>query len=104
HALARQAEIPLGEAAGRLVESDELKPAARNALRAFLRGLDRWRGMAEATEHPRLAQIVLDESGYTDMWQKDKSPEAPGRLENLKELVNAMVEFENLAGFLEHVS
>src|SRR5215475_5270537 len=51
-----------------------------------------------------LAEIVLDESGYTAMWQADKSPEAPGRLENLKELVTAMEEFENLAGFLEHVS
>ncbi len=47
---------------------------------------------------------MLDESGYTEMWQADKSPEAPGRLENLKELVAAMAEFENLAGFLEHVS
>ena len=49
-------------------------------------------------------QIVLDESGYTGMWQADKSPDAPGRLENLKELVVAMAEFENLGGFLEHVS
>jgi DNA helicase-2/ATP-dependent DNA helicase PcrA len=54
--------------------------------------------------HGELAQIVLDESGYTTMWQNDKSIEAPGRLENLKELVHAMEEFENLGGFLEHVS
>jgi hypothetical protein len=54
--------------------------------------------------HTDLAQAVLDESGYTRMWQEDKSPEAPGRLENLKELINAMGEFENLTGFLEHVS
>ncbi len=54
--------------------------------------------------HTDLVQIVLDESGYTGMWQADKSPDAPGRLENLKELVVAMAEFENLAGFLEHVS
>jgi DNA helicase-2/ATP-dependent DNA helicase PcrA len=49
-------------------------------------------------------QIVLDESGYTAMWQADRSPDAAGRLENLKELVVAMAEFENLGGFLEHVS
>jgi ATP-dependent DNA helicase UvrD/PcrA len=54
--------------------------------------------------HGELAEILLDESGYTAMWQADKSPEAPGRLENLKELITAMEEFENLAGFLEHVS
>ena len=54
--------------------------------------------------HTDLVQSVLDESGYTGMWQADKSPEAPGRLENLKELVVAMAEFENLGGFLEHVS
>jgi DNA helicase-2/ATP-dependent DNA helicase PcrA len=51
-----------------------------------------------------LAEIVLDESGYTTMWQNDKTPEAPGRLENLKELVKALEAFENLQGFLEHVA
>jgi DNA helicase II / ATP-dependent DNA helicase PcrA len=48
--------------------------------------------------------MILDESGYTAMWQADKTPEAPGRLENLKELVTAMADFESLGGFLEHVS
>src|SRR5210317_277669 len=51
-----------------------------------------------------LAEIILDESGYTTMWQNDKTPEAAGRLENLKELVKALEQFENLQGFLEHVS
>jgi DNA helicase-2/ATP-dependent DNA helicase PcrA len=59
---------------------------------------------AERIEHTDLVQIVLDESGYTAMWQADRSPDAAGRLENLKELVVAMAEFENLGGFLEHVS
>ncbi|MDT8327730.1 MAG: UvrD-helicase domain-containing protein [Roseovarius sp.] len=54
--------------------------------------------------HIELAEIILDESGYTGMWQNDKTPEAPGRLENLKELVKALEQFENLQGFLEHVS
>ncbi|WP_417279153.1 UvrD-helicase domain-containing protein [Celeribacter sp.] len=52
----------------------------------------------------KLAEKILDESGYTAMWQNDKSPEAPGRLENLKELVKALEQFDNLAGFLEHVA
>jgi DNA helicase-2/ATP-dependent DNA helicase PcrA len=54
--------------------------------------------------HTDLVQIVLEESGYTAMWQAERSPDAAGRLENLKELVVAMAEFENLGGFLEHVS
>ena len=54
--------------------------------------------------HIELAESLLDESGYTAMWKNDKTPEAPGRLENLKELVKALEQFENLQGFLEHVS
>jgi len=66
--------------------------------------IDRWRSMATGLSHTELAETVLDESGYTAMLQADKSPDAPGRLENLKELVVAMSEFEALAGFLDHVS
>jgi DNA helicase-2/ATP-dependent DNA helicase PcrA len=102
HALARRERVPLAEAARRYVAS-EAKPALRKSLGGFLQDLDRWRETAGPLGHVELAQIVLDESGYTTMWQQDKSAEAPGRLENLKELVTAMGEFENLAGFLEHV-
>ena len=56
------------------------------------------------TSHTEFAEIVLDESGYTEMWQKDRSADAAGRLDNLKELVRSMEEFENLQGFLEHIS
>jgi DNA helicase-2/ATP-dependent DNA helicase PcrA len=84
--------------------SGDLPRAARNALANFVTMLDRWRGEMETISHVELVQRVLDESGYTGMWQADPSPEAPGRLENLKELVVAIAEFENLTGFLEHVS
>jgi len=104
HALARSREMPLNEAAETLIGTDELKPAARRALGGFLSDLARWRGLTETLPHPELAAQLLDESGYTAMWQADKSPDAPGRLENLKELVAAMAEFENLGGFLDHVS
>jgi len=104
HALARVQRLPLTEATARLVETDEIKPAARKALRDFLAALSRWQGLADRVLHTELAAQILDESGYTAMWQADKSPEAPGRLENLKELVAGMAEFDNLAGFLEHVS
>jgi DNA helicase II / ATP-dependent DNA helicase PcrA len=104
HEHARKRRIPLYEAARAVIETDELKPKARGALRDLLAGFDRWRAQAEVTSHTELAETVLDESGYTDMWQKDRSADAAGRLENLKELVRSMEEFENLQGFLEHIS
>ena len=87
-----------------MVETDELKPKPRGALRGVLDAFDRWRKQRDALPHTELAEIILDESGYTEMWQKDRSADAAGRLENLKELVRSMEEFENLQGFLEHIS
>jgi DNA helicase-2/ATP-dependent DNA helicase PcrA len=104
HAAARAHSLPLVEAARQAITGETLPRAGRNALAGFLGALDRWRAEADRLSHTDLAQIVLDESGYTGMWQADTSPDAPGRLENLKELVVAMAEFENLGGFLEHVS
>jgi len=104
HAEARAEQSSLVEATRRLIASDALPRGARGALANFLAMLDRWRDEAFRDSHVELVQRVLDESGYTGMWQADNSPEAPGRLENLKELVVAMAEFENLGGFLEHVS
>jgi len=104
HATARAESLPLVEAARQLVAGGNVPKAARNSLAAFVAALDRWRAGADRVSHTDLVQSVLDESGYTAMWQADRSPDAPGRLENLKELVVAMAEFENLTGFLEHVS
>lgn len=104
HDHARKRRIPLFEAARNVVETDELKPKARGSLRDLILHFDRWRARREVTTHTELAEIVLDESGYTEMWQKDRSADAAGRLDNLKELVRSMEEFENLQGFLEHIS
>src|SRR5215204_4483161 len=104
HDHARKRRIPLFEAAHAVVETDELKPKARGSLRDLVLQFDRWRAQREVTSHTELAEIVLDESGYTEMWQKDRSADAAGRLDNLKELVRSMEEFENLQGFLEHIS
>jgi DNA helicase-2/ATP-dependent DNA helicase PcrA len=104
HDHARKRRIPLTEAARAMVETDELKPKPRGALRGVLDAFDRWRKQRDALPHNELAEIILDESGYTEMWQKDRSADAAGRLENLKELVRSMEEFENLQGFLEHIS
>jgi len=104
HTLARAAGSSLTAAAHRLLETDEIKPQARRSLGAILDDFSRWRRMAETTAHTDLAGIVLDESGYTTMWRASKKPEAPGKLDNLKELVAGLAEHESLAGFLEHVS
>jgi DNA helicase-2/ATP-dependent DNA helicase PcrA len=104
HDHARKRRIPLTEAARAVIETDELKPKPRGALRGVIENFDRWRKQRDTLPHTQLAEIVLDESGYTEMWQKDRSADAAGRLENLKELVRSMEEFENLQGFLEHIS
>ncbi|HEY0236908.1 MAG TPA: UvrD-helicase domain-containing protein [Afipia sp.] len=104
HDIARKRRIPLTEAARAVIETDELKPKARSSLREVMSNFERWQIQQGSIPHTRLAEIVLDESGYTEMWQKDRSADAAGRLENLKELVRSMEEFENLGGFLEHIS
>jgi DNA helicase II / ATP-dependent DNA helicase PcrA len=104
HEHARKRRVPLTAAAAAVIETGELKPKSRSALRDLLAAFERWRGQKDVLPHTKLAQIVLDESGYTGMWQKERSADAAGRLENLKELVRSMEEFETLAGFLEHIS
>jgi DNA helicase-2/ATP-dependent DNA helicase PcrA len=104
HNHARAARVPLVEAARFIVETDELKPKPRATLRDLLISFGRWAKLSETKSQSEVAQTVLEESGYTDMWQKDKSADAAGRLENLKELVRSMEEFPDLQSFLEHVS
>ncbi|PSL22340.1 ATP-dependent helicase [Shimia abyssi] len=131
---ARDNGVSLVEGARLLLEEKGLGGKGAKELAILLGGLDRWRrqGMVRQIEvpldddaviddaanarvtrfqdsppelsHVELAQVILDESGYTAMWQNDKTPEAPGRLENLKELVKALEQFENFQGFLEHIS
>lgn len=104
HAHARSRGIPLAQAVLEIIETEELKPRPRKALTDLMAHFARWRGQLESMSHTELAELILDESGYTTMWQNDKSPQAQSRLENLKELIRFMEEFEGLAGFLEHVS
>ena len=104
HLLARHQGVPLFEAARRIVLTDEMTGKARSTLARLVEDFDRWRGLVPHMDHGELAGTILDECGYTGMWQKEKTPDAQGRLENLKELVSALEEFESLQGFLEHVS
>jgi DNA helicase II / ATP-dependent DNA helicase PcrA len=104
HETARQHGVALAEAAARLVAEGRFKGKVRDSMADLLRGFARWRAMLGTDGHLVTLATMLDESGYTEMWQKDKSPEAPGRLENLKELIRALSDFETLAGFLDHVA
>ena len=104
HDYARARDIPMLAAAADIIETDELKPKARKALFDVVQDFRRWQGLLENTEHTVLAEQILDESGYTAMWQADKTAEGPGRLENLKELIRSMEAYESMRGFLEHVA
>jgi DNA helicase II / ATP-dependent DNA helicase PcrA len=104
HNYARSANVPLIHATHVLTETEELKPRPRQTLRALVSDFARWASLIDTTPHHELAQTILDESGYTDMWQNDRSAEAAGRLENLKELIRSMEDFPDLNSFLEHVS
>ncbi len=120
---ARANGVSLFEGARLAVAQGVIKGKGGTELRKLVEGIDRWIAMlhqrkhvdgdaviddggegALAFSHIELAEVILDESGYTTHWQNEKTPEAPGRLENLKELVKALENFENLQGFLEHVS
>ena len=104
HDTARARGVPMLQAAAELAESDELKPKPRAALRQVTANFERWQAMLDNTPHTELAEVILEESGYTDMWKNDRSAEAPGRLDNLKELIRSMEEYESLRSFLEHVA
>ncbi len=124
---ARGLGLPLLDGARSLLAQGGIGGKGAVQLRAFVDGVDRWHAAVRgarvdlpedqliepmqpetppfhADSHVRLAEVILEESGYISMWQNDKTPEAPGRLENLKELVKALEQFDSLQGFLEHVS
>ncbi len=102
--IARSNQISLTQAVISLIETDELRPKVKTTLIDLMANFNRWRELLSDMHLPELAGIVLNESGYIEMWRDDKSPEAQGRLDNLKEMVAAMEEFETIGIFLEHVS
>ena len=104
HQYGRRAGLSLMRAGRALVETEELKARPRQILRRLFEDFDRWRTQAGQLPHEELAQVVLEESGYIDMWKAERTPDAAGRLDNLKELVRSMGEFPDLGSFLEHVS
>ena len=84
HEYARRESVPLTHAARVLTESEEIRPKPRLALRGLINDIERWRALSETKPHHELAEMVLEESGYTDMWREEKTPDASGRLENLE--------------------
>ena len=102
--IARDRGVSAMTAAADLARSDEITGRARTALANFLRDMDRWRSLRDATPHARLTETILEESGYIDALRLDKGPTSQTRLENLKELVQSMGAFETLSAYLEHVS
>jgi DNA helicase-2/ATP-dependent DNA helicase PcrA len=104
HEAARATNLPLYAAAERSLAEGGFKGKLRDSLRALLEGFAAWRGILAAKGPVAVLEAILEDSGYLAMWKADKSPDAPGRLENLKELVRALADFETLPEFLEHVA
>ncbi len=104
HAFARRQGMPLMTASRHLIESDDLHGAGRNALRKFIEMIDRWTNEAGDFSPRDLTELVLEESGYTDYWKNSKSPKAGSKLDNLKEVVQAVSEFDTLEAYLDHVA
>ncbi|MEM9738444.1 MAG: UvrD-helicase domain-containing protein [Pseudomonadota bacterium] len=87
-----------------VLQTDEIKGAAKRGLTTFIDQVNMWRDrLADGMPHPELLEVILEESGYTDMLQKDRGPQSQTRLDNLKELIRAVSEFDTLPAFLEHV-
>ena len=99
----RSRKISLEMASRQLAETDEISSKAGTSIRLFTKNLDKWRIDVSNNKLGDLVEIILEESGYIEMLKKDRSIEAPGRLDNLKELVNAINEFDSLSNFLEHI-
>ena len=106
HEFAKESKLNLERASVKMLEQNLIKPKAKIGLSFFLNSLNKWRYdiKIKKSNHVKLLQIVLDESGYSSMLKNKKDLDNENRLENIKELLSAMKEFDNLESFLEHVS
>lgn len=104
HAISRAEDCSLAKASQMILETDELRGKAKNTLGSLMDDFERWRDQAKDNDHIALTETILDESGYSEMWRMDKSPDAQGKLENLSELIRAMEPFADLEEFLEHIA
>ena len=104
HSYAKKNNISFFSASQELLMTDELRPNVKRTLQNLINQFIDWNNHNKEISHTDLALKVLEESGYIGHWQNENSIEGEGRLENLKELINAMSGFDNLSGFLEHIS
>ena len=104
HSYAKNYNIFFFLASQELLLTDELRPNVKRTLQNLINQFIEWNNHNKEISHTDLALKVLEESGYIGHWQNENSIEGEGRLENLKELINAMSGFDNLSGFLEHIS
>ena len=106
HEFGKENNLSLESAANKMLEQNLIKPKTKIGLSFFLKALNKWRNdlNIKKINHIKLLQIVLDESGYSAMLKNKKDLDNENRLENIKELLSAMKEFDNLESFLEHVS
>ena len=103
---AKKNKYSLEIASKKLIEKNLIKPKTKIGLNSFLNLINKWRNDFNVKKigHIKLLQIILDESGYSEMLKNKKDLENENRLENIKELLNAMKEFDNLDSFLDHVA
>jgi DNA helicase-2/ATP-dependent DNA helicase PcrA len=106
HEFGKENNLSLESAANKMLEQNLIKPKTKIGLSFFLNSLNKWRNdlNVKKISHIKLLQVVLDESGYSAMLKNKKDLDNENRLENIKELLSAMKEFDNLESFLEHVS
>ncbi|MEO1150945.1 MAG: UvrD-helicase domain-containing protein [Pseudomonadota bacterium] len=104
HKVARREDIPLMRAARLILETGELSGVGKTALTRFVAMVDRWSAQMKDLPPRDLAEVILEESGYTEHWKNSKSPKAASKLENLKEIVSAVSEYETVEAFLDHVA
>ena len=100
----RKNKKSLEDSAAELIQLNKIKPKAKLSLVKILQMFNKWRSELKQKKHYELMEIILDESGYSNMLKDKKDLESEGRLENIKELIRGMHEFDNLQGFLEHVA
>ena len=98
----REKDLSLIQATKELVKINYFSNKINNNLSNFIKLIEKWRNQ-KTLNASELAETILDESGYTEMWQNDKSVEAESRLDNLKELINAISEFDTIRSFIEHI-
>ena len=101
---ARRDDISLYDISKKIVHTDELGGTARVKLKSFISMIDSWREKANKIDHITLTELILEDSGYIAMWENEKTPNSESRIENIKELIGQLSEFQSLSEFLDHVS